>query len=82
MFYLTYQLGVVLLGIEPVQFTVQVNWQWFKSIGADILWPLFVGSILCGTLFSIIGYFTVSYLWRRKVVKNWQQRRQKRLSKQ
>jgi len=81
MFYLSYQLGIFLLGIEPIRFTVQIDWQWFKSIGADILLPLFVGSILCGIIFATIGYFVVFYLWRWKVLKNWQERRQRRLFK-
>lgn len=78
MFYLTYQLGSFLLGSDPVAFTVQLNWQWFKSLGADILLPLSLGSLLCGIFFAVISYFTVLFLWRWKVIKNWEQRQQKR----
>ena len=79
MLYLTYQLGTLILDTEAIQFTVQMNWQWFKSLGNDILMPLLVGSFICGTILSIISYFSIFYLWRWKVVKNWRARRQKRL---
>jgi uncharacterized protein (DUF2062 family) len=82
MFYLTYQLGTRILDTEAIQFTVQMDWQWFKNLGNDILLPLFVGSFICGTILAIISYFIIFYLWRWKVVKNWRLRTQKRLFNQ
>lgn len=77
-FYLTYQLGAFILGSDPIALSVQINWHWFKSLGSDILMPLLLGSFLCGTFFAFISYFTVLFLWRWKVIKNWEQRREKR----
>lgn len=81
MFYLTYQLGSYLLGTEAMTLTVQISWQWFKSLGADILLPLFLGSLLCGIFFALCSYFTILFIWRWNVIKNWEQRQQKRAYK-
>lgn len=80
MFYLTHQLGTFLLGSDPVSLSVQLNWQWFRSLGGDILMPLFLGSILCGIFFAILSYFSILFLWRWKVIKNWEQRQERRTS--
>ena len=74
MFYLTHQLGSFLLNSEPVSFTVTLSWEWFSGIGSGILLPLLAGSLLCVFILASIAYFLVSYLWRWKVVNNWQAR--------
>ena len=78
MFFLTYQLGSTILDTQPVQFSAQMDWQWFKSLGSDVLKPLFLGSLLCGSILALISYFAVFQLWRWKVLKNWQERKEKR----
>jgi hypothetical protein len=79
MFYLTHRLGSFLLGSEPVDFTVTLNWEWFSNIGAGILLPLVTGSLLCGIILASIGYFFILNLWRWKVIKNWERRKDLRL---
>jgi len=78
MFYLTHQLGSFLLGSEPVDFTVTLSWEWFSNLGSGVLLPLIVGSLLCGIILASIGYFFIHYLWRWKVVKNWEERKNQR----
>jgi len=73
-FYLTYQIGTMLLNSETVQFSAQMDWQWFKTLGSDVLKPLLFGSLVCGSALALISYFTVFYLWRWKVAKKWHQR--------
>jgi len=75
MFYLTYKLGNYLMGTEVGKFSVTLSWQWFSQLGSEILLPLFVGSLLCGTLLASIGYFSILYLWRWKVIRNWEKRK-------
>jgi uncharacterized protein (DUF2062 family) len=79
MFFITYQLGSSILDTEAVQFSAQMDWQWFKSLGSDVLKPLLLGSLICGTVFSILSYLAVFQLWRWKVLKNWQERKEKRI---
>jgi uncharacterized protein (DUF2062 family) len=81
MFFLTYQLGSNILDTQAVQFTAQMDWQWFKDLGSDVLKPLFLGSLICGSALSIVSYFAVLQLWRWKVLKNWQQRKERRIKK-
>jgi uncharacterized protein (DUF2062 family) len=82
MFYLTHQLGSFLLGSDPVNFTVALEWEWFSNIGSAILLPLLTGSLLCGIILASIGYFFILNLWRWKVIKNWERRKDLRLQKQ
>ena len=74
-FFLTYQVGCLLLNTETAQFSAQMDWQWFKSLANDVLKPLLVGSLFCGSIMAIFSYVSVFYLWRWKVVKNWRLRR-------
>lgn len=74
MFYLTHQFGSFLMGSDPVALTVQMNWEWFKSLGNDILMPLFVGSLVCGLFFAVFSYFIVLFIWRWRVIRNWELR--------
>jgi len=78
MFYLTYKLGTQILGSKMSDFSVTLSWEWFSQLGSDILLPLFVGSLLTGTLLASIGYFFVQFLWRWKVIKSWEQRKNMR----
>ena len=79
MFYLTYQLGSVLLGTEALDFTISLTWQWFINVGTQILLPLAVGCLLSGILLATSGYFFVLQLWRWKVIQNWERRNIERI---
>ena len=79
MFYLTYRLGSLLLGTQPIDFTLSLTWQWLLDVGTQIILPLMVGSLLCGILFATIGYFFVLQLWRWKVVQSWERRNAERI---
>ncbi|HAZ79643.1 MAG TPA: DUF2062 domain-containing protein [Porticoccaceae bacterium] len=81
MFFLTYKLGSSILGTELGEFAVTLNWQWFSQLGSEVLLPLFVGSLIAGTLLAIVGYFFVLFLWRWKVIKNWEARKNIRATK-
>lgn len=78
MFFLTYQLGSSILDTQAIQFSAQMDWQWFKSLGSDVLKPLLLGSLVCGTVLSAVSYYAIFQLWRWKVLKNWQDRKEKR----
>ena len=78
MFFLTYKLGSLVLGTELGDFSVTLTWVWFSQLGSEILLPLFVGSLLCGSVLASTGYFFVLFLWRWRVVRNWEQRKDAR----
>ena len=79
MFYLTYRLGSFLLDTEAINFTVSLSFEWFRHVGAQILLPLMVGSLLSGVILATLGYLLVLQLWRWKVLRNWEKRNDERL---
>jgi len=81
MFYLTYKLGSSILGTEVDSLSFTLSWEWFSQLGVDILLPLFVGSLLSGILLASAGYFFILFLWRWKVIRNWEKRKDLRNSR-
>ncbi len=74
-FYFAYKVGAKLLGerIHPIAFEPSLSWLLTE---AQMIWePLLLGSLVCGTVSAIIGYFTIRSLWRLQVVNNWQARK-------
>ncbi|MAD57931.1 MAG: ATP-binding protein [Porticoccus sp.] len=76
--FFTYSVGVLLLGIEFINFTVEFSWSWIITQGKLILMPLVFGSIITGIFFGGISYVTVNQLWRWKVHRNWIARQKQR----
>ncbi len=74
-FYVTYKLGAWLLGerIQPIAFDPSLDW--LLTEGKMIWEPFLLGSLVCGAVSAIIGYFLTRSLWRLQVVKNWQARK-------
>lgn len=82
MFLFSYSIGVLLLGHQETQFTIELSWEWASAQGSAIWLPLITGSLICGLVSGITGYLTILYLWRWKVIKNWEQRKRNRLGRQ
>ena len=82
MFYLTYLLGTWVLG-EPgaSHVAVELSWDWMMAQGAAIWAPLLVGSLITGLVGGACAYFLILGLWRWKVIKNWEYRKQIRKRK-
>lgn len=78
MFLFSYSVGVWLLGRPETHFAIELSWDWAVSQGSAIWLPLLTGSLLCGLVSGALGYLTVLFLWRWKVIKNWERRKQAR----
>lgn len=74
MFYSAYKLGSFLLGMEPQPVAMDLSWQWFTTTMGDIWQPLLFGSIILGTISSIIAYFTINIIWRNSIKSRWKDR--------
>ena len=77
-FFLSYQVGALLIDVpvEDVQF--ELTMEWFSS-GLAMVWkPLVVGCLLCGLFFGSLGYFIVNVLWRYRVARQWRKRKKAR----
>ena len=77
LFIFTYSIGVLLLGLEFITFTIEPSWDWVISQGNLIWLPLLIGSLITGIIFGSLSYITISQLWKWKVLRNWEKRREK-----
>jgi len=68
-FYGSYLIGTLVLNQPEQHFAFELNWAWFEQ-SIETIGPAFlVGSLVCASIASIIGYFGIDILWRRSVVK-------------
>ena len=79
LFYLAYQCGSRLLGMPPVEFQPQLEWQWLMGVMQEIGIPFLLGSAVLGLGCSLLGFLAVRLAWRISVQRRWQVRRQRRL---
>ncbi len=80
-FYFAYKVGASVLN-EPIQiidFTPSQDWI-IQTLG-HVWQPLLLGCLIVGTLSALIGYLTISLLWRIQVGRVWHTRRKIRLKK-
>ncbi len=78
-FYACYRIGIWLLGMES---TIGHNWSWdletIQAEFASIWWPLLFGSLVCGLVFSLLGYAAISRFWIWHVGRSWRKRSKQR----
>lgn len=72
-FYFTYRVGAWTLGMDVAR-PEQVDFAWLL----EQLIPLWVGSILSGLVFGLIGFGLVKLTWRMAVIRSWRRRQRKR----
>ena len=73
-FYFNYKVGALVLDRPVLDFEFQLSWSWLSERLVDIGIPLYLGSVLVGTVFACLAYFIIQWLWRRRVRINWQGR--------
>ena len=78
LFIFTYGIGVLLLGMEFIDFTLEFSWSWIIIQGKLIWLPLLTGSFITGLVCGSLGYILINLLWKWKVQKNWVARQGKR----
>lgn len=78
-FYACYRVGIWMLGMES---GLRHDWSWdlatLQAEFASIWWPLLLGSMTCGLVFSILGYIAISRFWIWHVSRSWRKRIQLR----
>lgn len=80
-FFSTYQLGLWILDIPGMHISPHdMTFSLLQSELGKIWKPLFVGSFVAATFFSITAYLTTRLLWRLLIIRQWRKRKdQKRL---
>ncbi|BBB30090.1 DUF2062 domain-containing protein [Neptunomonas japonica] len=74
-FYFSYVVGTYLLGTPILDMELEFSYKALSHDLSAIWWPLITGSLFCGAIFSVIAYFSVSFLWIWRVRKTWSGRR-------
>jgi uncharacterized protein (DUF2062 family) len=67
-----YMLGAKILGIEVTQDEMTMGWLLSQVV------PLWLGSLILGSLLSLSGYLATRMLWRMHIIRNWEKRRMRR----
>jgi uncharacterized protein (DUF2062 family) len=75
MFYFAYQVGTWVTGVQATLEPFQFSLEWLQSVGYEILVPLLIGSLICATISSILGYSVILWIWRWRAVEKWKARR-------
>ena len=80
-FYLCYTVGATILGFDPQPFDFELSLGWLREQVVDIWEPLLLGSLLVGSVVSLIGYIVLDMLWRASIADYLAKRRAKREEK-
>ncbi|HCS89551.1 MAG: DUF2062 domain-containing protein [Thiohalocapsa sp. PB-PSB1] len=73
MFYLAYVIGALLLG-QPVRAFEPEFWlDWHNWLG--VVGPVLLGSLICASVCSAAGYYSIQMLWRRSLRRQIEHRR-------
>lgn len=73
-FYFEYLIGAAVLGMPSLGFEYELTWEWLSERIYSVGVPLYLGSIICGIILAVAGYFGVAWLWQRSVRKRWAER--------
>jgi hypothetical protein len=74
-FYFNYVVGTYILGQDASEdLTFELSWHWIINVLGDLWQPLYLGSVVIGLSLGAIAYFVIHVLWRRHVIKHWQER--------
>jgi uncharacterized protein (DUF2062 family) len=80
-FYFEYLVGAWLLSIPARPFEYELSFAWLAEKLYEIGLPLYIGSVFCGIILALIGYFGVNALWRQNVKARWKKRQETRRKK-
>ncbi|MEH6452486.1 MAG: DUF2062 domain-containing protein, partial [Psychromonas sp.] len=77
-FYGAYRLGAFILQTPVHEFQFELSFSWIAEMFETIAPPLLLGSLILGIICSALGYYGFLYFWRYKVIRQWNNRKQKR----
>ena len=80
LFYFTYRVGTWILGEQPQHINHEMSVEWMVQSLEHIWQPLYLGSLLCGIIASILGYTIMRIFWRWHVVSTLRKRRAQKKS--
>ena len=75
MFYFAYKIGAYILHIPNNNFEFELSWKFLSSQMTLIGYPLLLGSLICASVSSLIGYFSIRFLWRLSIISQMKKRK-------
>ncbi len=73
-FYLAYKVGGWLLQLPEQDFSFEASLDWAVHSMLLIWQPFLLGCFVLGLLFGVLGYVTIQWSWRAKVMRRWEKR--------
>lgn len=77
-FYCTYKLGALLMGVPPVELPDELTWAWITGELSTLWKPFLLGSLLTGCVLSGCAYGLTMAYWRWWVAHSWRKRAERR----
>lgn len=78
LFYFNYKVGAWALHRPVLDFEFHWSLEWIGERIIEIGVPLYLGSLICATVFACTAYLLTQYLWRRRIRISWRMRQQAR----
>lgn len=78
LFYATYSFGAYILDIPAREYNSDISLDSLLAKLGEIWVPLYLGSVLAGLIFALIGYIAMRIIWRMHVVSQWEKRKSER----
>ena len=75
-FYFTYKLGAMVMGIPPNSFHFELSWTWLAEEFTYLWRPLVLGCFLTGLLSGLVGAASIHVLRRVHVLRWWRKRQE------
>lgn len=76
-FYFCYRVGVLILN-TPAQIDFEASFDWLGGEFFRVWEPFVLGSFVVATTLALIGYYSMRWLWRWHVIRDWEKRRARR----
>ena len=73
-FFVTYMTGAWLMQVPPRTLPDELTFQWITDQLSTLWQPFLLGSVVCGVVLGILGYFTTMLYWRWWVGRQWRLR--------
>jgi hypothetical protein len=80
-YYFCYLVGTWVLGTPAQDIAFNISWNWLRNELARVWQPFLLGSFIVSSVSATLGYVGVRLLWRWHVVREWEQRKERRARK-
>jgi uncharacterized protein (DUF2062 family) len=74
-FYFTYKVGTLVLGLPTRPFEIELSIDWAVTELGAIWEPLLLGSFICALVFGVLGFVGMRLFWRWNVINHWNKRK-------